>query len=307
MLPRARGPALLPLLGCLVIAACGPAPSSSASPAAQASGSPGPGASPGPPGGGTPAASQTAPPSCRLPVASGDAPVDGRTADGTAGHGGFVRLPGGTFTADPASLGTYDRAISRWLPVFRAWVSPDGTKYAWSEYRSAAGPATGIVHVVDAASGADHPVTVPAPSYVVSYEREGVYVTRVVPNSDAPSQGLALVDPAAGTTRQVAADGSWSTIGAGFAFGQDLDPALPLPAGAGPAAANRVRRLDLRTGAIGNVGSFPGAYAQVLGVYGSAPLIAVTNGATYTISVGTGTTVFSGPTADANPRAPVVV
>src|SRR5215475_3877115 len=121
MNPRAH---LLALLGCLAIAACSPAPA--------------------------------APPSCRLPIASGDAPVDGRTADGTAGHGGFVRVPGGAFTADPASLGTYDRAVSRWLPVFRAWVSPDGTKYAWSEYRTATGPVTGIVHVVDAASGAEH-------------------------------------------------------------------------------------------------------------------------------------------------------
>lgn len=290
---------LVALSGCLVVGSCscGPvAPTSSAvaaSPAAAASAVPS--RSPALP-------SPTATPaSCRLPLASGDAPVDGRAADGSAGHGGFLDLPAGTFSPDPASLGSYDRAVSRWLPVTRAWVAPDGRRYAWGD------PAAGVVHVVDAASGADRAFTPSAPPAVVSFETEGVYVARAVPSSGAPVQGLALIDPAAGTSRPVAADGRWVAIGGGFAFGQDLDPGTPAPAGAGPGAANRARRLDLRTGAVDTVASYPGAEVQVLGVYGALPLLAVTAGAIYTVYLGAGTTVFTGPTSAADPGAPVVV
>jgi hypothetical protein len=290
------------LLGCLAIAACGGgSPKSSAvivsaSPAASAAT--------------TPAAATPSPTaaSCRLPLASGDAPVDGRIADGTAGHGGFLQVPDGTFSADGASMGSYDRAVTRWLPVLRAWVSPDGTRYAWGEPRALSGPATGIVHVVNAATGADHPVDVPSASAVVSFEKEGVYVTRIVPDSGAPPQGLTLVDPATGAARQITADGAWVTIGDGAAYGQDVDPALPPPAGVGgPGATNRIRRLDLATGAVTNVSSYPGADAKVLGVYHAMPLIGVTATSSTTVLLGASTTVFTGPPDTGNPAGPVVV
>jgi hypothetical protein len=74
-------------------------------------------------------------PKCRLPV-SGFLP----------GSGGFVRMPGGTFTLDPASNipipgqvdqsglrrgYTYDRIHSKWLPVPRDWVMPDFSSYVY--------------------------------------------------------------------------------------------------------------------------------------------------------------------------------
>jgi hypothetical protein len=268
---------------------------SSAPPIAAVTTAPGSAATPAP----TPA-------SCKLAVASGDAPIDGRTADGSAGHGGFVQIPGGTFSADPASLGTYDRAVSRWLPVIRAAVSPDGTKYAWGDRPPVSGPVTGTIHVVDATTSADHPILVPAPSAVVSYESEGVYVTRVIPNSGAPPQGMVLVDPMAGTFHQIIADGTWAVIGGGFAFGQDVDPAVPLPSSAGPGAANRVRKLDLHTGAVTNVASYPGATVFVVGSSGATPLVGITTGSTYTVSMGA-STVFSGGTGPAAPIGTVVV
>lgn len=290
---------LATLMGCLALAACGPvAPTSSAR-----SGSPSPTASAtaGTPTEAPPSPTPT-PASCRLPLASGDAPVDGRPADGAGGHGGFLELPSGAFTADPASLGSYDRAVSRWLPVFRAWVAPDGTRYAWAD------PQERAVHMVDAASGADRPVALPDPAVVVSYENEGVYLARAVPNSGAPATGLYLL--ASSGPGEVAAEGRWVAVGGGFAFGLDVDPAVAPPAGGGPGAANRVRRLDLRSHAVTTVASYPGAGVQVLGVYGSQPLIAVTAGAIYTVFLGGGasaTTVFTGPTADADPAGPTVV
>jgi hypothetical protein len=298
MINRAR---LASLLGCAALAACGPvAPTSSA-----VAGSPSPSASA---SAATPAEAPPSPTptpaSCRLPLAAGDAQVDGRPAGGATGHGGFLELPSGAFTADPASLGTYDRAVSRWLPVFRAWVAPDGRRYAWGD------PQASVIHVVDAASGADRAVGVSAPASVVSYEAEGVYVARAVPDSGAPLAGLGLLDPASGAYRAIVADGRWVAVGGGFAFGLDRDPAVAPPAGDGPGAANRVRRLDLRTGAVAAVGSYPGASAQVLAVYGSEPLIGVTAGAIYSVFLGGGAgarTVFTGPTADADPGAPAVV
>src|SRR5262245_6664422 len=235
-----RRPRLAWALLCLAVAGCttGP-PGSGAHAGAVASPSPArPSPGPSPAGAAEASAAATAAPTpaagpplptCRLPVASGDAPVDGSPAHGSAGHGGFVQFPAGTFAADPASLGSYDRALGRWVPVFRAWVSPDGARYAFPEYRTAPGPVTGIIHVVDVATGADHPFNVPAPSMPVGFESEGVYVVRVLPNSDAPTQGLAVFDPAGGGLRQVTASGTWYAVGGGGAFGVDLDPGIAPP------------------------------------------------------------------------------
>ncbi|HXM54323.1 MAG TPA: hypothetical protein VOB72_02965 [Candidatus Dormibacteraeota bacterium] len=286
---------LVALLGCLVMVGCGElTPTSSAVPGSPPAGS-SPGAAPVLP---TPSAT---PPTCRLPIASGDAPVDGRAADGVTGHGGFLDLPAATFSGDAASLGSYDRAVSHWLPVFRAWVLPDGSHYAWGD------PSAPVIHVVDTTTGTDRPLAVPSVSAVVSFDPEGLYVTTVVPGSGAPPRGLSLLNPATGASRQITADGRWVVVGNGFAFGQDLDTSAAAPPGGGPAAANRVRRLDLRTGAVTTLATYSGASVQVLAVYGSEPVVAVTAGAIYTVFLGTGTTVFTGPTADADPGVPAVV
>ncbi len=67
-----------------------------------------------------------------------------------------------------------------------------------------------------------------------------------------------------------------------------------------------MRRLDLHSGAVSVVGTYPGADAQVLGVSGSTPVIGVTSGAGYAVLMGAGT-VFTGPAADTNPGGPIVV
>jgi hypothetical protein len=210
-------------------------------------------------------------------VAAGDAPTDGNPTHGKAGGGGFIQLPGGAFTADPQSLGNYDLAARKWLPVPHAWVSPDGTKYAWPEFRTASGPVTGIIHVTDVASGTDHPINVPAPSGVISWETAGIYITRVVPNSDAPPQGLSLLDPASEALHQITPDGAWRVIGGQSAYGADLDASIAAPPGSGPGAANRLRAVRLDSGAITTAQSFPGVQVQVIGAQGADVLLVLTN------------------------------
>lgn len=277
--------------------------------AAPGAGPAGPTPSPSVAASATPAPSGTPPPAaaaCRLPVAAGDAPLDGNPAHGAAGHGGFLQLPGGSFSADPQSLGSYDLALHKWLPVPRAWVSPDGTKFAWPEYRSAPGPATGIIHVTDAAGGGDHPIAVPSASMPISYEAAGIYVARVVPNSDAPPQGLSLLDPATGALKQVTPDGAWRWVAGGSAYAVDLDPAAAPPAQAGPGSGNRLRALDLGSGAARNVQTVPGASLQVLGEQGGNLILLVLTADRAQVRVG-GATLYDQPAAQPPPASPAVV
>jgi hypothetical protein len=216
--------------------------------------------------------------SCKLPVASGDAPVDGREGDGARGKGGFIQFPAATFTPDSTSLGDYDLGFTRWVPTFRAWVEPDGAHYAWGD--------NNVIHVIDVASGGDHPVTVPAASVVVSYETEGVYVAATAGQA---TQGLGLID-AGGAYHQITGGGVWSAIGGGFAYGQDQ---------------GHVRKLDVHSGAVSDVGAYQGT-TQVLGATGTGPLVAVTAGVAYTVYAGT-TSVYSGAPGDAAPSGPAAI
>src|SRR5260370_16599980 len=77
---------------------------------------------------------------CRLTIS-----IDG----GPGQPGAFIEFPSGIVTPDPAAVGPgsisrpgrelvdyfygryYDRAYSRWLPVSRVNVSPDGSHYAY--------------------------------------------------------------------------------------------------------------------------------------------------------------------------------
>ena len=92
--------------------------------------------------------------SCRLPIYVGP-----------GGSGGFIVFPGGAFIADPSSGVTlptppagspspvqgqggpgiyglaYDSAFTKWLPVPRAWMAPDGAHYVF--------PSTSSIYVFD--------------------------------------------------------------------------------------------------------------------------------------------------------------
>ena len=283
-----------------------PSPSArrSPSPSARRSPSPSPAVSP------SPAAGVL---SCRLPVASGDAPVGGSATSGHAGAGGLITLPGGAFAADPQSLGAYDGQLSRWVPVRYAELSADGSHYAFPEY----GTGTGVVHVTEVAGGSDQAFNVPTPHGVAAFQAGGVYLNRIVPNSDAPPSGLGVLDPAGGSFRQVSADlHSWTVVGGDAAWAVDLDPSDPNPpprTGPGPAPGDRVIRLDLQTGAVSNYLTIFGSSLLVLGLDSAGlPIIAIQTPTSYAILVtASRTLIFSGPpigstAGAANPYGPAL-
>jgi hypothetical protein len=146
---------------------------------------------------------------CQLPVG---------TQAGTLG--GFVRFPGGDFSADPngvfirnqsdpfqwtstkqphliGSSATlfYDRALSRWLPSSQAAVNSDGTRYAY-----VIGWSNPTVHIVDVATGRERVFSVRRPlgAGVFAFTKAGVYLAGM---SEASDPGVWLVDPQKGSER----------------------------------------------------------------------------------------------------------
>jgi hypothetical protein len=185
--------------------------------------------------------------SCRLPVVtptqvgwltfpSGAFQADPR---------GNVQLPG--YTSPPFFWKSYDKAYERWLPVPRDDISPDGQHYAYADPPAPPGqPASGGVHVVDLATGADHLLRPAANNWVVlDYENEGVYLA-TQPSGATPPTGLWLLDPSGQHPfRQLDNTQSWQYISGGGAWAT----ADPLAAH-GPGPGSRLLRLDLQSGTI---------------------------------------------------------
>ncbi len=209
-------------------------------------------------------------------------------------------------SVDAGSLTTYVRGAGKWVPVTRAAVSPDGKRYAWAEFKGLGASATGVIHLIDVASGADMAINLPGAYGVVDFSREGVYLSHVIPSSDAPTTGLALLDPGSGGLRQISADAhSWQRIAGGTAWGTDLDKADPNPPpGLGP--GNRVMRLDLTSGAVSSYFTSFGNRVEILGFDSSLrPIVAVASSATYTVRAGS-STVYSAAFGEPNPWGPAV-
>ena len=137
--------------------------------------------------------------SCRLPIASADAPLDGKQADGQTGKGGFITFPNMTFQTDPTSLGSYDPAARKWLPVPFSWISPDGSAYAYTD---------GAAYVVNTGNETRKSFGLPYPAMVVAYDTSGVYLEHVIPFSDANPHGIGLLDPSSGAYTQIFAPGT---------------------------------------------------------------------------------------------------
>ena len=200
----------------------------------------------------------TLPIDCRLPVTAGP-----------PGSGGFIAFPGGTFIADPASsvaLPTpspgeatpppgpgpgygyaqglsYDRPLSRWVPVPANQVSPDGSHYA---YTSPSG-----LYIVQVSTGTQVEVGEGHPWLVVSVQNDGVYA------GDANAGGLWFFSTL-GTSRQVSSSGYWQAGTSTAAFGT---PTSAVPQG----ATNVIVRLDLKTGKVANWFTREGTQSQVAG------------------------------------------
>ena len=138
--------------------------------------------------------------SCRLPISTPD------------GQGAFISFPAATVTFDPAGKNLqarggayYDRAYSRWLPVPRQAVSPDGRHYAYTEPASDQTKMPKI-HVVDVTTGTDRGFITHSSEWfiaygVLDYSSEGIYLVQAY---ESPMFGLWLLNPLTGTMTAVA-------------------------------------------------------------------------------------------------------
>ena len=239
--------------------------------------------------GGTPSAAAATSPArtsiqCKLPVAGI------KTGGGYVAAAGFVSIPQGNLVMDaggnllgdrnnlwhtataPQLVGSeaspaYDRSQSRWVPALPSAISPDGSQYAYTETRprtSGQLPSQPI-HVVDVASGADRVVHNTGQFDVAAYTDEGIYLVHHVTETDG-SDGLWLLNPRNGVLRQIGSRLEWRFPAGASAWSTDVDPKVAPPPEGAFMRANRVERLDLKTGAVTPWFTRGGEQVSVVGV-----------------------------------------
>jgi hypothetical protein len=140
----------------------------------------------------------------------------------------------------------YDRAFSRWLPVPRQAVSPDGRHYAYGM----AAPnqkKVSTMHVVDVATGADHVFAASTGAWYVAYtvfdySSDGIYLT----TDYEVSAGLALMNPQTGVIKSVANLPDIQAAGGNRNFWVGtVNPADPNPLGGLSTQPNQLDRYNL--------------------------------------------------------------
>ena len=284
------------LLGLVLVSACGPATTPSATSSSPTA---------------TAIAGNPSGLACRLPLVHVEGASDPSTGTLKAG---FVTFPGTTMAIDPngafgelaanglvksvaqpylygvPGVATFTRRYGRWLPASVAAVSPDSSHYAYSEsYADANGPRSKI-HIVDVASAADRVVYDQGFYAVIGYEPEGIYVF-AVGYADGPNSGLWRLDPQGGSLHQVVLQNrTIDYVGGGAAWYGDLAPGdQPPPSYDNNSMAraffkDRVVRLDLKTGVVSPWFRRPGKEVRAIGVDGQGhPIVTVslpTSGAT---------------------------
>jgi hypothetical protein len=172
--------------------------------------------------------------SCRLPVSGYD----------KSGLGAFISFPARNVALASEGGLYYDRAVSRWVPVPRRAVSPDGRRYAYTDRWPVNATTAQKVHVVDAASGTELQVAAmpdTKPYQVVDFTSTGIYLHREF-ESTAP--GVWRFDPTTAVLTKVS-DGFYPPSGATWL--RVVDPGDPHPqisALSGEKAPNRIDRRD---------------------------------------------------------------
>jgi len=274
----------------VLLAACGPeaSPAVTATSAASAS---------------SPTPAGSLPPHCKLPLIE------------SYSLGGFLVFPEGTYTADPLSYETYDFATknlrtapepafhgpqdysmnqpvfdarsSRWVPVARTAVSPDGSRYVYSQYQypsnasatSLPAPTGSLIRVVAIATGEDRVIYQGPPYDVVGWTPEGIYLRRVCTDADCRSGGgLWSLDPGGGVPQQVAAPPAqvsginsvpmWNALGGGATWALRADPAN--------GSGSRLLRHDLNDGQETTWLSRPqSSWMSILGINAGLPILAI--------------------------------
>ncbi|TMD04542.1 MAG: hypothetical protein E6J01_12820 [Chloroflexi bacterium] len=203
--------------------------------------------------------------SCRLPVA---------VNTGNGEQPAFIQFPQSQLnpTTLPSFSGdqlrawgapAYDQPLSTWLPVPPAHVSPDGTRYAYSfvDWSGGGRPTVTHLHVVDVRSGLDRDVYDKGAYDVATFTDDAIYVVHHLPQTDA-SDGLWALDPDTGALRPITTGGIEWSVGGGAGWSADLVPGDTAP---GKFPADRLLRLDLRTGTVTPWFTRPGLQVQVFG------------------------------------------
>ncbi len=178
---------------------------------------------------------------------------------------GFLFFPDGTYTTDPLARETldettknlrtgvdrvfhgpqdysmnqptFDARSSRWLPVARTALSPDGSRYIYSQYlyppnasaTSLPAPIGSLIRIVTIATGEDRVIYQGPPHDAVGWNQEGIYLRRPCTDTNCRSAGgLWLLNPSGGARQQIAAPPAatisginrvpmWTALGGGAA------------------------------------------------------------------------------------------
>jgi hypothetical protein len=213
--------------------------------------------------------------SCRLPIYT----------EGTVIEDSFITFPDGAISPTPVGTGGmyFDRAFSRWLPVPRSAVSPDGISYAYVEIGQE--PDVFYIHMVGVFGDQAKDVSVQesastvglgAQPQVFDYSADGIYLIQAF---ETTWRGVWLFQPPAGPIRMVSDIAPEVSAGSGVIWFGEVNPADPSPIITGTSAGilpDVVSRLDLRTGVRTRWIYHPGAGLEVLGVDTSShPLVRV--------------------------------
>jgi hypothetical protein len=188
---------------------------------------------------------------CTLPVFAGP-----------PGSGGFITFPNGGFTPDPKSGVTlpspspgsaspspqiggpgpgygygypglsWDLAQKKWLPVPYTWVTPDGSKYAYT--------APDSIYVEDVAGNTQVELGEGKSWQIIGVLADGVYAMNTTNNGLVA--GLWVL-PYSSPARQITTTGYWQGVTAGAAYGTAVSA---VPQG----VSTTIIKLDLQTGAI---------------------------------------------------------
>jgi hypothetical protein len=200
-------------------------------------------------------------------------------APNTLPQSGFISFPSGKLTVDPAGKGGLyvDMAYSKWLPVPRNSVSPDGKRYA---YPSQTADNKVWLHVITVAGGADHVYRLPDELYsgiggidVFDYAADGVYMGLL---SEGGILGLWVLDLVTGNTHKVGNLPGIGAIGGGAAWLGSLNKGDSHPLSFPPGwPANQIERVDLSNGSRQTWYYKPGSLVGVIGFDGKHPIVNV--------------------------------
>ena len=179
----------------------------------------------------------------------------------------------------------YDVAFTRWLPVSRSQVSPDGSHYAYFPSL----PPYDSIRIVEVASGRETSLSLSKKFWqILDFGSEGVYLHEAW---EGVAPGLWKLDPATGHLSQDRNSEIVVAVNGGVAWIEDIDPGAPAAYShlTGGKVPNRLSRLLLETGAVSAWITTPNNTPVVIGFdAGGNPIVATGIEGGYQIWVTTG-------------------